>query len=229
MTETPESQHKPDDVEEVLRRQICAIGRNLWSRGMVAANDGNISARLPDGRVLCTPTGVSKGFMTEEMLPVVSLDGKVLETGAGLRPSSEVKMHLRAYQVSDKVGAVVHAHPLYATAFAIKGEPLVGKMMPESIVAMPEVPLAPYATPSTQEVPDSIEPFIRTHTGCLLEHHGALTWGPDLMTAYLALERLEYLAQMTFLVRQIDGERHLSPERIAEVQRRFGISVPLAP
>lgn len=214
---------RPAELEAELRRQICDIGRNLWNRGMVAANDGNISARLPNGRILCTPTGVSKGYLTPAMLPIVALDGTVVELGAGLQPSSEVRMHLRVYQVSDAVGAVVHAHPPYATAFAIKGEPLVGKMLPESIVAMPEIPLAPYAMPSTDEVPDSIEPFVRSHPGCLLEHHGAITWAADLMTAYLAMERLEYSALMTYLVRQIDGERQLSPERIAAVQRKFGI------
>lgn len=213
-------------TEAALRRQICEIGRAMWQRGMVAANDGNISARLPGGRVLCTPTGVSKGFMTEESLPVVSLGGDIVRPGAGgLAPSSEIRMHLRAYQVSPGVGAVVHAHPPFATAFAIRGEALTGTMMPESVVAMPEIPLAGYATPSTDEVPDSVEPFITTHTGCLLEHHGALTWARDLMTAYLAMERLEYSAQMTYLARQIDGERQLSPERIAAVRERFGIRV----
>lgn len=211
-------------VEARLRAEICEIGRALWQRGMIAANDGNVSALLPDGTVLCTPTLVSKGFMTPEMLPVVALDGTVLR--GERRPSTEVLMHLRVYREDAAVGAVVHAHPMYATAFAIKGEPLVGLMMPESVVAMPEVPLAPYATPSTREVPDSVAPFVGTHTACLLEHHGALSWGPDLMTAYLAMERLEYVAQMTALVRQIGGERTLSAERVAEVRRTFGIPVP---
>ena len=143
---------------------------------MVAANDGNVSARLPDGSILCTPTGVSKGWLREDQLPVVALDGTTLDAGPSWQPSSEIRMHLRAYQVSDEVKAVVHAHPPYATAFAVKGEALICTMMPESVVAMPEILLAPYATPSTDEVPDSIEPFIRTHQGCLLEHHGAITW-----------------------------------------------------
>jgi L-fuculose-phosphate aldolase len=212
--------------EEQLRTQIVQIGRAMWQRSLVSANDGNVSVRLPDGSVLCTPTGVSKGFMEPELLPVVAPDGTQL-TGT-LRPSSEVLMHLRVYAEDPSVGAVVHAHPMYATAFAIKGEALTGLMMPESVVALPEVPLAPYATPSTQEVPDSVAPFVRTHAGCLLEHHGALTWGADLMTAYLTMERLEYAAQMTAVTRSIGGERQLSPERVAAVRRQFNIPTQAA-
>lgn len=214
-----------DRDEAALRDQVCQVGRALWQRGMVAANDGNISARLPDGTVLCTPTGVSKGFLRPDMLTVVGQDGTVVR--GTRRPSTEVLMHLRVYAEDPAVGAVVHAHPVHATAFAIKGEPLVGLMMPESVVAMPEVPLAPYATPSTHEVPDSVARFVGTHTACLLEHHGALTWGPDLMTAYLAMERLEYTAQLTTIVRAIGGERVLSADRIAEVRRIFGIAAPV--
>jgi L-fuculose-phosphate aldolase len=224
MSETTESTATAGSDDRALRDLVCQIGQAMWARGRVAANDGNISVRLADGSVLCTPTGVSKGFMTPDMLPVVAMDGTVLH--GEHRPSTEVLMHLRAYAEDPAVRAVVHAHPLHATAFAIKGEALTGLMMPESVVAMPEVPLAPYATPSTEEVPDSIAPFIRTHHGCLLEHHGALTWGPDLMTAYLAMERLEYAAAMTATVRQIDGERHLSPERVSQIRRRFGVPEP---
>lgn len=214
----------PDGVEARLRAELCDFGRALWRRGMVAANDGNLSARLPDGSVLCTPTLVSKGFMTPDMLVVLAPDGSVLR--GERRPSTEMLMHLRVYAEDPAVGAVVHAHPMYATAFAIKGEPLVGLMMPESVVAMPEVPLAPYATPSTHEVPDSVAPFVRSHTACLLEHHGALTWGPDLTAAYLAMERLEYTAQMTAIVRALGGERVLSDERVARVRQIFGVPDP---
>jgi len=212
--------------EKALREQICDIGKNLWNRGMVASNDGNISALMPGGRVLCTPTAVSKGYLTPSMLAVVDLQGNVLEQHEGHRPSSEVKMHLRIYQVSPAAGAVVHAHPLYGTVFAVMGEAIRTKMMPESVVTMSEVPLAPYATPSTEAVPDSVEPFALTHTACLLEHHGALSWGPDLMTAYLTMERLEYTAQMTYLLRQIGGERDLPDEEIARLNAlRHGTAV----
>ena len=217
----------PTTQEEALRAAVCEVGRALWQRGMVAANDGNLSVRLPDGTVLCTPTGVSKGFLTPDMLTVVDGDGSVLR--GDRRPSTEVLMHLRVYAEDPGVGAVVHAHPVYATAFAIKGEPLVGLMMPESVVALPEVPLAGYAAPSTRQVPDSVAPFVRTHRACLLEHHGALTWGADLMAAYLVMERLEYTAQLTTITRSLGGERMLSAERVEEVRRIFGVPTVPAP
>lgn len=200
--------------EHELRAQICDIGKSLWTKGMVAANDGNISMRISGDEILCTPTGVSKGFLTPKMLTKVTITGEVVESAAGLRPSSEIKMHLRLYQLSDTVGAVVHAHPMFGTVFAIKGEALAGKMMPESVIAMPEIPLAPYGTPSTDAVPDSVEPFVLTHTACLLESHGALSWGPDLMAAYLSMERLEYTAKVTFLARLLGGERDLPDSEI---------------
>ena len=208
--------------EMSLREQMCDIGKNLWNRGMAAANDGNISALMSGGKVLCTPTGVSKGYLTPRMLPVVDLQGTVLHQHKDYRPSSEMKMHLRIYEVSPAVGAVVHAHPLYGTVFAVKGEAIAAKMLPECVVAMPEVPLARYATPSTEAVSDSVEPFVLTHNACLLEQHGALAWGPDLMTAYLTMERLEYTAQMTYLLRQIGGERDLPEEEIARLHAIFG-------
>jgi len=212
--------------EKALREQICDIGKNLWNRGMVASNDGNISARMPDGRVLCTPTAVSKGYLTPSMLAMVDVDGNILDQHEDFRPSSEIKMHLRLYQVSAATRAVVHAHPLYGTVFAVTGQAIRTTMMPESVVTMPEVPLAPYATPSTDAVSDSIEPFALTHSACLLEHHGALSWGPDLMTAYLTMERLEYTAQMTYLLRQIGGERDLPDEEIARLKElRYGDAV----
>ncbi len=202
------------------RDAVCDVGRRLWQRGMVAANDGNISVRVGPDSFLCTPTGVSKGNLRPEDLPVVGGNGQVLGDG-GVRPSSEIRMHLRVYAVDAGVGAVVHAHPMYSTMWAIKGEGLYGPMMPETVVTMPEVPLAPYATPSTDAVPDSVEPFILSHRACLLEHHGALTWGADLEEAYLAMERLEYTAQLTFLLRQIGGERFLPADEVARLNTIF--------
>lgn len=203
------------------RAAVCEVGRRLWQRGMVAANDGNISVRVGPDSFLCTPTGVSKGNLRAEDLPIVDGSGQVLG-GGGLLPSSEIRMHLGVYAVDPEVHAVVHAHPMYSTVWAIKGEGLSGPMMPETVVAMPEVPLAPYATPSTDAVPDSVKPLVLSHRGCLLEHHGALTWGTDLEQAYLAMERLEYTAQVTYLLRQIGGERYLPADEVARLNAIFG-------
>lgn len=126
-------------------------------------------------------------------------------------------MHLKIYNELPEMGGVVHAHPPYATAFAIKGEALDKMMMPESVIAMGDIPLAVYGTPSTEEIPDSLIPFLGKKTAVLLESHGALTWGKDVMAAYMNMERLEYTAKLTFLTRMIGGERELPQHRIEEL------------
>ncbi|CQR55098.1 class II aldolase/adducin family protein [Paenibacillus sonchi] len=206
-----------DELEKKLRLQICDIGKNLFNKDFIAANDGNISARLSETEVLATPTGVSKGYLEPHMLVKVNLQGEILEAQEGYRPSTEVKMHLRIYRELPEMNGVVHAHPPFGTAFAIKGEALDKMMMPESVIAMGEIPLAKYGTPSTEEVPDSIMPFLGKKTAVLLESHGALTWGKDVMGAYMNMERLEYTAKLTFLTRMIHGERELPPNRIEEL------------
>lgn len=189
--------------EEELRRLICDIGRNLFNKDFIAANDGNISARLSATEVITSPTGVSKGYLQPHMLVKVNLQGEILDAAEGYRPSTEVKMHLKIYNELPEMGGVVHAHPPYATAFAIKGEALDKMMMPESVIAMGDIPLAVYGTPSTEEIPDSLTPFLGKKTAVLLESHGALTWGKDVMAAYMNMERLEYTAKLTFLTRMI--------------------------
>ncbi|WP_019911723.1 class II aldolase/adducin family protein [Paenibacillus sp. HW567] len=206
-----------DELEKKLRLQICDIGRNLFNKDYIAANDGNISARLSANEVLATPTGVSKGYLEPHMLVKVNLEGEILEAHEDYRPSTEVKMHLRIYRELPEMNGVVHAHPPFGTAFAIKGEALDKMMMPESVIAMGDIPLAKYGTPSTEEVPDSIMPFLGKKTAVLLESHGALSWGKDVMGAYMNMERLEYTAKLTFLTRMIDGERELPANRIEEL------------
>lgn len=203
--------------EKELRELICDIGRNLFNKDYVAANDGNISARLSETEVIATPTGVSKGYLTPEKLVKVNLQGEILEANEGYRPSTEIKMHLRVYNRLPEMNGVVHAHPPFGTAFAIKGEILDKMMMPESVIAMGEIPLAKYGTPSTEEIPDSIEPFLGKKQAVLLESHGALAWGKDVMAAYLNMERLEYTAKLTFITRMINGERELPKNRIEEL------------
>ena len=206
-----------DTLEQKLRSQICDIGRNLFNKDFIAANDGNISARLSENEILTTPRAVSKGYLEPHMIVKVNLQGEVLEAAEGYRPSTETKMHLRIYNELPEMNGVVHAHPPYATAFAIKGEALDKMMMPESVIMIGDTPLAEYGTPSTEEIPDSLMPFLGKKTAVLLENHGALTWGTDVMEAYLNMERLEYTAKITFITRMIDGERELPQHRIDEL------------
>ncbi|MEG0580063.1 MAG: class II aldolase/adducin family protein, partial [Niameybacter sp.] len=164
--------------EYEIKVKMCEIGKRVYGRGMVAANDGNFSVKISDTEILCTPTGISKGFMTPEMICKVDLEGNILEATAPYSPSSEVKMHLRIYQLREDVKSVVHAHPMYATAFAICGKPLDKQIMPESTIFLGNVPVAGYGMPSTVEIPDAVEPFLDTHDAVLLANHGALAWGP---------------------------------------------------
>jgi L-fuculose-phosphate aldolase len=174
------------------KEMICEIGRRVYNRNYVAANDGNISVKVGTNEIWTTPTGVSKGYMTPDMMVKMDLSGKVLS--GSLKPSSEVKMHLRVYYENPEVNAVVHAHPPVATSFAIAGIPLDKPVLPEAIVLLGIVPVAPYALPGTQEVPDSIAPYCKTNNAVLLANHGALTWGRDLMEAYFRMESLEHYA-----------------------------------
>lgn len=203
-----------DNKELELREKICEIGRRIYDRKMVAANDGNISVRLGDNEFLCTPTGVSKGFMTPECICKVDSSGKVIEEGSGFKPSSEMKMHLRVYEKRSDVNAVVHAHPMFATSFAIVGIPLDKPIISEAILTLGKIPIAPYATPSTNEVPDSVEPFLQDNNAVLLANHGALTWASDLLSAYLRMESLEYYAEIMYRTCQLGGAKEISPENV---------------
>ena len=155
------------------KNAIIDIGKRMYARGFVAANDGNISCKVGPNAIWATPTGVSKGFMKPEMLVKLDLTGKVLQGSA--RPSSEIKMHLRVYEENPNVMAVTHAHPPIATAFAVAGIGLEKPILTEGVTTLGVVPVAKYATPGTQEVPDSIAPFVNSYNAVLLSNHGALT------------------------------------------------------
>ena len=144
---------------QVIKEQICDVCHKMWQLGWVAANDGNVSAKLEDGTFLCTPTGMSKSFITPEKLIRIDAQGNVLEGAEGLRPSSEIKMHLRCYEKRPDVWSVIHAHPPGATGFAVAHKAMDMYNMIEDVAVIGSVPLTPYGTPSTTEVPDSIEPI----------------------------------------------------------------------
>ena len=212
--------------EYEIKKQICDIGKRIYNRNMVAANDGNISVKLSDNEFLCTPTGVSKGFMTPEYICKVDAEGNVIQANKGFRPSSEIKMHMRVYKLRPDVGSVVHAHPSFATSFAIAGIPLTQPIMPEAVIALGCVPIAPYGTPSTNEIPDAVEPYLEHFDAVLLESHGALTWGPDLLAAYLKMESVEFYAELLYKSRQLGGPKEFDQatvQRLYQIRRQMGL------
>src|SRR6187431_2477675 len=150
-------------AEEQARADIVEVGRRLWERGYVASNDGNISVRLDDTRLITTPKSVSKGFMTPDMMVITDLEGRKI---SGERePSSELKMHLEVYKHRPDVRAVVHAHPPTATGFAVAGIPLDRAVLAEVVTTLGSIPIAEYGTPSTRELPEAVRRYIKAHDG----------------------------------------------------------------
>lgn len=197
-----------------LREQICDICHKMWQMGWVAANDGNVSAKLEDGTFLATPTGISKSFITPEKLVHIDKEGNVLDGLEGYRPSSEIKMHLRCYQEREDVGAVLHAHPPVATGFAVAHQSLDDYSMIETVIALGSIPLTPYGTPSTYEVPEAIAPYLKEHDAMLLANHGALTVGADVLTAYYRMETLELFAKISLNAHLLGGAKEISRDNI---------------
>src|SRR5215203_225137 len=215
----------PSETE--LRDGIVEVGRRLYARGYVASNDGNISVRLADGRILTTPKSVSKGFMTPGMMVVTDLAGKKI---SGERdPSSELLMHLEVYRHRPDVRAVVHAHPPLATGFAVAGIPLDRAVLAEVITTLGSIPIADYGTPSTQELPDAVRQYIKAHDGLLLANHGALTVAHELFAAYYKMETIEHFAKISLVARMLGGERLLSQDEVLRLQGlrgKYGIAAP---
>lgn len=197
-----------------LREQICDICHKMWQLGWVAANDGNVSVKLSDRSFLVTPTGISKSFITPEKLVLIDKDGNVLEALEGYRPSSEIRMHLRCYEEREDVGAVLHAHPPTATGYAVANKALDEYSMIETVIALGSIPVTPYGTPSTYEVPDAIAPYLGKHDALLLQNHGALTVGADVLTAYYRMETLELFAKISLNAHLLGGAKELSRENI---------------
>ena len=214
-------------IEERLRADIVEIGRRLHDRGFVASNDGNISVRLDAERLLTTPAGVSKGFMTPDMMVTTDFSGRKL-TG-DREPSSEILMHLAVYEHRPEIEAVVHAHPPTATGFSVAGIPLDRAVLAEVVTTLGSIPIADYGTPSTSELADAVRQYIRAHDGLLLANHGALTVAHDLFGAYYKMETVEHFARISLVARQLGGERLLSREEVNRLQGlrdRYGIAAP---
>jgi len=206
-------------TEYEMRQEMVRLGRLMWERGYVAATDGNLSARLGRDRLLVTTSGQSKGFLSVDDLVIISLDGEPVPShrGRGLRPSSEILMHLEVYRQRPDVNAVIHAHPAISTAFSIAGVSLARCVIPEVIVTLGTIPTADYATPGTGEVATSIREAICDYDALILAHHGSLTVGKSLWEAYLRLEKVEHTAQITLAAQQLGQVQTLSPEAVAKL------------
>ena len=190
-------------AEIAAREELCQVCRLLYQRGYTVGHDGNVSLRL----------GVGKGRLRPEMLVKCALSGEVLE--GDRHPSSETPMHLMVYRERSDVRAVVHAHPPMATAFAVCRRPLGERYLTETVSGLGEVPVAPFALPSTREVPDSVRPFVRDHSAVLLANHGALAWGPDLWSAFDRMETVEQTARIYANVQLLGGGVELTEAQTA--------------
>ena len=212
------------NISEV-KDQICDVCHKMWQLGWVAANDGNVSVKLDDGTFIATPTGVSKSFITPDILVRINDKGELLE--GERKSSSEIKMHLRCYSERPDVGAVVHAHPPTATGYAVANKALDEYSMIESVIAIGSVPVTPYGTPSTEEVPEAITPYLQEHDVMLLQNHGALTVGADLITAYYRMETLELFAKISLTAHLLGGAQEISREnidRLCNMRSQYGVT-----
>lgn len=214
-----------------LKQQVCDIGHRIWQKGFCAGNEGNHSVKLSDDRYLCTPTGISKGFLSPDDLIICDAEGKQAEPNSkGRKPTSEIKVHLAIYKARPDVGAVIHSHPPHATAFAIAGIALPEGIHPEAEVFLGRVKTARYATPSTHDLPNSLLPLIDEHTNSLLMgNHGSVCFSTDLIDTYYKLEILDAYCRILLLVKQIGRVNLLKPEQMTEllqVKEQFGLKDP---
>jgi len=197
------------------RQEMVDLCRALYDKGLIMAAEGNLSLRLDEKRILTTPSGRHKGFLKADDLVECDLEGR-LTAGQG-RPTSEIGMHLLCYRLRPDVRAVIHAHPPLVTAFTVAGLRLDDPVLPEVVVTLGPVPTAPFAAPTTDQGPQAIEPFIPDHNAIILDRHGSLTMGPDLLTAFARLEEIEHLARVVLTAHLLGRVKHLSPEQKAEL------------
>ena len=213
-------------TEREYRDDIVEIGRLMFQKSWVAANDGNITIRIDADRILATPTGISKGMMQPGDMLVLDLAGNKI---SGQRErTSEIAMHLKIYELRPDVRAVVHAHPPVTTGFAAAGRPLNIALLPEVVVGLGCVPLAAYGLPGTPELTEPMIPLIPRYDALLMANHGAVCYGDDVYQAYFRMETIEHFARIT-LVAELLGGPNLLPkrevEKLLDSRSRYGVKV----
>jgi L-fuculose-phosphate aldolase len=211
--------------EQQVREQMVEIARRCYERSLIVAGDGNISVRVAAGRIVATPSGVSKGWMKPEMMVVVDEDGRLLEPST-YRVSSEFPMHQIIYRTRADIHAIVHAHPPHATGFAVAGLALDKAILSEVILTLGCVPLARYGTPSTNELTEAIAPFLPYHDALLMANHGAVAYADTLERAFNKLETLEHTARISLIARSLGNENSLPAaaiEKLFDIRERAGL------
>jgi L-fuculose-phosphate aldolase len=211
--------------EDALRHEIIQICHLIYEKGYVASTDGNVSVRLPDGTIMCTPTRSNKGFVKASDLVVI--DSKGNQVRGERKQSSEMAMHLLVYDMRPDIKAVVHAHPPCATAFAAAGIPLNKALISEVVLAVGCIPLAEYGTPGTSELSDELRPYIGGHDALLMSNHGVVTYGKTLEDAFNLMDTVEHFAKISIYTKILGRERLLSPDNVEKLwvqrQKYFGL------
>lgn len=199
-------------MSDDVRREIVHVCRRLYERGLIAGPDGNVSVRITRDHVLVTPRGFSKADLEEHDLVLLTLEGQLVR--GKHEASSEIAMHLAAYQARPDIAAVVHAHPPVATAFAVAGMGLPGDVLPELAVQVGEVPLVPFAMPGTRSLPEAMKPFLPNHDAFLLANHGATTLGYTLGEAHQRMESVEHAANILLTARVLGRVNALTADDV---------------
>lgn len=211
--------------EQQCREDLLRVCRLIYEKGWVAMNDGNVSVRLSENRILCTPTAVSKGMLELEDIIVCDMSGQKVE---GRRErTSEIAMHMTVYEMRPDVNAVVHAHPPVATGFATAGRALDKALLPEVVIQLGAIPLATYGLPGTNALSDGMLPFIPNYDALLLENHGCTCWGADVWQAFFRMEMVEHFARITFVAEMLGGAQLLprvEVEKLFEARSRYNVS-----
>lgn len=198
-----------------IKEEICEIGRRIWMREYCDGNGGNISARLAPDRFICTPTGVSKGFLKPDMLCMV--DGKGTQVAGTWRRSSEITTHLAIYHATSDAISVCHAHPCHAGAFAVKGLQPPPRLIPELEVFVGTVAVAEYKTPGSPEMAESIKPLAAQHQSIIMGNHGVITWGKSVEDAYFKMEITDAYCRTVILAQSLPGESSISCDKLGEL------------
>ena len=214
----------PSASEADLRLAIIECGRIAYERHLVTSNDGNISARMENGNILITPSGISKGRLSADDMLVVDLDGNIISSRPDRKPSSETPMHLEVYKHRKDVRAVLHAHPIFATALTVSGLDFPVDVLPEVLLTLGNVPVTAYATPSSHEDAAVIRPFVKDHNALLLCQHGSLTYGKNLDEALIHLERIEHVSEIYWRAKMLGEVKRVPPEaqvKLIELHEKY--------